>query len=186
MRHTRKIGFLTTLLASIGLLLGSTAPALATTATATLTAGSLKFVSEPPAVTFSATLTGVDQTVTNAQALDIGDATGSGTGWNLTATSTTFTTGSKTLATTATSVGSAPTVACDASTTCTLATTNVTYPYALPAAGTAPTATKMFNATANTGMGNQTVTPTWKLAVPASTFAGTYTSTWTLSLVSGP
>jgi hypothetical protein len=35
-------------------------------------------------------------------------------------------------------------------------------------------------------MGNQTVTPTWKLAVPASTFAGTYTSTWTLSLTSGP
>jgi hypothetical protein len=26
----------------------------------------------------------------------------------------------------------------------------------------------------------------WKLSVPASTFAGTYTSTWTISLVSGP
>jgi hypothetical protein len=30
------------------------------------------------------------------------------------------------------------------------------------------------------------VTPTWRLSVPASTFAGTYTSTWTISLVSGP
>jgi hypothetical protein len=35
-------------------------------------------------------------------------------------------------------------------------------------------------------MGNQTVTPTWRLAVPANTSPGTYTSTWTLSLVSGP
>jgi hypothetical protein len=56
----------------------------------------------------------------------------------------------------------------------------------LPAAGTAPTATKVFNSAVNTGMGNQTVSPTWKVAVPANTFAGTYTSTWTLSLVSGP
>jgi hypothetical protein len=30
------------------------------------------------------------------------------------------------------------------------------------------------------------VTPTWRLSVPANTFAGTYTSTWTISLVSGP
>jgi hypothetical protein len=44
----------------------------------------------------------------------------------------------------------------------------------------------MFNASANTGMGNQTVTTTWRLAVPANTFAGTYTSTWTISLASGP
>ena len=69
---------------------------------------------------------------------------------------------------------------------CTLATNSVTYPYVLPAASTAPTATKMYSAAANTGLGNQTVTPTWRLSVPASTFAGAYTSTWTISLVSGP
>jgi hypothetical protein len=188
MQHTRKIGFLTALMASMGLLLSSTAPAGATTATATLSAGSLAFVSEPPAVSFSATLTGLDQAVTTTQALDIGDHTGSGTGWNITSTSTTFATGAPvhTLSTSATTVATAPTVACDASASCTLATNSVTYPYTLPAAGTAPTATKLYNATANTGLGNQTVTPTWKLAVPAGTFAGTYTSTWTLSLVSGP
>ena len=33
---------------------------------------------------------------------------------------------------------------------------------------------------------DQTVTATWKLSVPSSTYAGTYNSTWTLSLVSGP
>ena len=161
-------------------------PAGATSATATLNAGSLAFVGAPPAVGFSATLNGTDQTPTTTQALDVGDATGSGAGWNITATSTTFTAGAKTLSTSATSVASAPSVACDASVTCTQATNSITYPYALPAGTTAPTATKLFNAAINTGMGNQTVTPTWKLAVPANTYAGTYTSTWTLSLVSAP
>jgi hypothetical protein len=165
------------------------ASAVAATATATLSAGSLAFVSTPPNVSFSATLNGTDQTVTSAQALDVGDATGSGAGWNLTATSTTFTTGGgspHTLSTSATTVGASPTVACDTGVTCVLATNSVSYPYTLPAASTAPVATKLFNAAANTGMGNQTVTPSWKLAVPASTLAGTYTSTWTISLVSGP
>src|SRR5436305_1546174 len=63
----------------------------ATSATASLTAGSLAFVSAPPAVSFSATLNGTNQTPTTTQALDIGDATGSGSGWDVTATSTTFT-----------------------------------------------------------------------------------------------
>src|SRR5713226_4344885 len=93
MKLTPRIGLLSALVASIGLLLGSTASADATTATATLSAGSLAFVSAPPAVSFSATLNGLDQTPTTTQALDVGDATGSGTGWDITATSTTFSTG---------------------------------------------------------------------------------------------
>ena len=63
-------------------------------------------------------------------------------------------------------------------------TTTVSYPYTLPAATTAPTATKLFNAPAGTGMDDQTVTPTSALAIPANAYAGNYTSTWTLSLVS--
>ena len=164
------------------------APAGATSATATLNAGTLGLLSVP-ALTFSATLNGQNQTPTDAQAIDVGDATGSGAGWNLTGTSTTFTTGGGTphlLSTGATNVLSAPTIGCDTSVTCTTATNSITYPYALPAGSTAPTATKLYNAAANTGMGNQTVTPTWSLSVPANSFAGTYTSTWTVSLVSGP
>jgi hypothetical protein len=166
--------------------LASALPAAATTGTATISAGSLAFVSSPPNVSFSATLNGLDQTITSTEAIDVGDATGSGTGWNVTATSTTFTTGTKTLSTAATTVTGAPTDACDATVTCTVATNAIGYPYTLPAASTAPTATKLFNSAANTGMGNQTVTPSWKLAIPANTFAGTYTSTWTISLVSAP
>ena len=154
---------------------------------ATITAGTLAFVSAPPNVNFSATLNGLNQTVTATQGLDVSDATGSNAGWNLTATSTTFATGGgPTLATISTTVQSGPTRACDSGSSCTLATNSVSYPYTLPAGASAPTATKVFNAAANTGEGNQTVTVTWSLAVPAATVPGTYTSTWTISLASGP
>jgi hypothetical protein len=164
-------------------------PALATTASETLTAGSLGFASTPGNVTFPSTsLNGQNKTVAAAQPLDIADATGSGAGWNITATSTVFTTGSSSLpvgATTVTSTPSAPT--CDSNVTCTVAGTNgVSYPYSLPSGATAPTATKLFSASAGTGMGDQTLTPTWTLAIPGNAYAGNYTSTWTLSLVSGP
>ncbi len=67
-----------------------------------------------------------------------------------------------------------------------MATNSVTFPYVVPAGSTAPTATKLYNAAASTGVGNQTVTPTFKLSVPASTYAGSYSSAWTLTLASGP
>ena len=188
-----RIGHLTRALALGGLvcgaLLSSASVAGATTATAALSAGSLGFKSAPPNVTFNDTLNGTNQTATSAQAIDVSDATGSGTGWNVTATSTTFTSGTHTLGTGATTVAATPGVACDTGATCTAATvlgSKVSYPYTLPAAAVAPTATELFDANTGTGMGNQTVTPTWSLAIPANTFAGSYTSTWTLSLVSAP
>ena len=52
--------------------------------------------------------------------------------------------------------------------------------------GHAPTAVKFFNAAANTGLGSFTVTPTVGVFVPSSTFAGSYSSTLTVSIVSGP
>jgi hypothetical protein len=125
---------------TIGSLLLAAAVAGATTASETLTAGSLGFASTPGNVTFpGTTLDGQNKTVTD--------------------TNVTSTPGG---------------------------TTTVVYPYSLPAATTAPTATKLVNAPAGTGMGDQTVTPTWALAIPATAYAGNYTSTWTLSLVSAP
>jgi hypothetical protein len=163
-----------------------------TAASVTLSAGTLSFINSTPAasITFPATtLNGTNQSITAPLTVDIGDATGSGSGWNVTATSTTFTSAGRTLPTTAATIQSAPTATCDSGATgCATATTTVTYPYTLPAATTAPTATKLFNASATTGMGNQTFAPTWTLAIPANAVAsGTaYTSTWTFSLVSGP
>ncbi len=172
--------------AAVCLACAAAGPAGATAAQEQIGSSTLGFVTAAPNVTFNDTLNGKDQTVTTTQALDIKDARGSGAGWNITATSTTFTTGTVNLATTATTVQAAPGLACDSGATCLLATNSISYPYALPAAATAPTATKLFNAAANTGMGDQTVTVTWRLAIPGNTPVGSYTSTWTLSLVSGP
>lgn len=174
-------------LAAIGSLLLIAAPAGATTASATLTAGSLGFASTPGNVTFpSVTLNGQNKNIQATQPLDVADATGSGAGWNITATSTLFTSGSNTLPSGAFMTAPAsPT--CDTNVTCTTAgTSTVAYPYFMPAGTTAPTATKLFNAPAGTGMGDQTLTPTWNLSVPGNAYAGNYSSTWTLSLVSGP
>lgn len=176
-------------LATIGTALLIAAPAGATSASATLTAGSLGFASTPGNVTFpSVALDGANKTVTATQALDIADATGSGAGWNLTGTSTLFTAGSHALPGGSATIGSAPAAAtCDSGVTCTPAGSNaVSYPYSLPAGATAPTATKLFSAAAGTGLGDQTLSPTWTLAIPANAYAGNYNSTWTLSLVSGP
>ena len=154
----------------------------------TLNPGTLSFIDGTPEnVTFPDTaLTNADQNVTATQPITVADATGSGNGWSISATSTTFTTGSRTLANNATTILSAPSLACKAATTCTLATNNVSFPFTLPAAGTAPTAQKLFNAAVNTGLGAQTITPTWRLAIPATAYTGTYTSTWTFTISSGP
>jgi hypothetical protein len=167
---------------------GTALASVSITATEEVTEGTLQFINSTPAnVTFPVTgLTGKNLTVTKTQPFDVGDARGTGAGWNVTATSTVFKNGTHTLAATATTVGSAPTVECDAEATCTKATSGVTYPYTLPAGETMPTATKLFDAAETTGMGDQTVTPTWSLAVPANAYHGTYTATWEFTLATGP
>jgi hypothetical protein len=169
-----------------GALVATSLPAVAATATATLTGGTLGFVAAPANTGFNISLTGEDVVATTTQTFDVGDATGSGAGWNITATSTSFRAGSRTLPSTAVTVLSVPSVACDPGASCTAATNGVSYPYTLPAGVSAPTATKIFSAAANTGLGNQTVTLVFQLAIPASAFAGNYSSTWTYTLVSGP
>ncbi|MBO9531902.1 MAG: WxL domain-containing protein [Solirubrobacteraceae bacterium] len=168
------------------------ASSLGAVASQQVNAGSLSFINSTPGnVTFPAvTLNGTDQVQTQTQAFDVSDATGSNAGWSITATSTTFTAAGHNMSNTATTIQGTPGTVCDASSSCTLASNSITYPYTMPAAAVAPTATKMFNAAVNTGMGNQTVTPTWSLSIPSTTWAGgasnPYTSTWTFTLVSGP
>ena len=72
---------------------------------------------------------------------------------------------------------------CVGGSTCTDPTNAISYPLAIPAA--AP-AVKYFNGAASTGAGKFTNTPTIAVAVPANTRAGVYSSTLTLSAVSGP
>jgi hypothetical protein len=110
---------------------------------------------------------------------------GTAAGWNIQATSTTFTNAAgKTLPTTATAVTAATAAA--ASGNCDLPANSVAYPLTLPAGATAPTAAKVYNAAAGTGGGPLTVTLTFRLTVPASAYNGSYSSTWTFSIASGP
>jgi hypothetical protein len=157
-----------------------------TTASASVTGGSLsESTSSTPSV--SVTLNGTNQVPTYTMDIATSDQTGSGSGWNLTITSTRFSTGGarpKTLSTTASQV-TGVTSAC-AQGTCTDPTNSINYPFTLPAGATAPTAVKLFNADVGTGMGDFTVTPTVGVSIPANAYAGTYTSTITLAVASAP
>jgi len=140
----------------------------------------------PSSLTFpTVTLNGADQTNTATASLTPSDLTASAAGWNIQATSTTFTNaGGKTLPTTATRFtgGTAST----ATGNCSLPTNQLSYPLTLPAGATAPAAVKVFDATASTGAGPTTLALTAAVTIPASTYVGTYTSTWTFTIASGP
>jgi hypothetical protein len=65
-------------------------------------------------------------------------------------------------------------------------TNSVSYPVTVPAASTPPAAAKFYNAAANTGKGTFTVTPTVQVSVPGNSYSGSYSSTLTINIVSGP
>jgi hypothetical protein len=135
----------------------------------------------------SATLSGTDQSKTYTLPITNTDATGAGNGWNMTITSTQFTTGGPTpytLPTTASTI-TGVTASC-AHGTCTPPSNAITYSLVVPAGSIAPTAVKIFNAAANTGMGQFIIIPTISVAIPASSYAGIYSCIITLAIVSGP
>ena len=140
------------------------------------------------APTFTDNLNLGDQTQTYTAALTAKDtSSGTSAGWNLTITSTEFTTGGTTPRTLATNASSVTSVASAcAGGTCVNPVNSITYPLTVPAGSTPPTAVKFFNAAANTGQGTFSVTPTVRVTVPQNSYAGTYTSTLTLAIVSGP
>jgi hypothetical protein len=154
---------------------------------ADLLAGTFTMVT-PSALSFSTTLNGTNQVLSQTQALEMLDQTGSGAGWNVTLTSTQFATTApvKLLSLTAASDMSLTLGACDALVSCTLGTNTTTYPIVVPAATVAPTAVKIQTAAIGTGLAGQTWTHTMDLAIPANTKVGSYLSTWTYSLVSAP
>jgi hypothetical protein len=81
-------------------------------------------------------------------------------------------------------VDGAPDISCDAGSTCTPADTLVSYPLPVPADGTSTVV--ILNARANSGLGNQTVRLPYRLFLRSNAGSGSYTSTWTVTLVSGP
>jgi hypothetical protein len=140
---------------------------------------------DPGAVSFpGVTLSGKDQTASTNVTLQPSDLTGTVAGWNLQATSTTFSAGGHTLPTSATTVTAASPTA--ASGNCTLPTSSIGYPVSLPAGSPAPTGAKLYNAAGGTGQGPTSLALTFQVTVPAKSYSGTYTSTWTFSIASGP
>jgi hypothetical protein len=114
------------------------------------------------------------------------DRTTASAGWQLQVTSTTLTTGTRSLATTATQVTAMSSATCDNGAPCTLPANTVTYPVDVPAGTTAPTAVRFANAASGAGVGRIDWSATFSVAVPQNAYAGSYSSVLTISVVSGP
>lgn len=150
-------------------------------------AGSALSVASSASPTFSASLDNGDASPTYAVTLLTQDTSGTGAGWNETLTSTQFTTsapGNHVLAATASTVVGV--AAADATGTDTPPSNLIAYPVAVPAGLSAPDPVKIFDAATDTGMGRFTITPTVAVFVPQDSYSGTYASTLTLAIVSGP
>lgn len=154
------------------------------TAVVTGTASPTLVAANNTAPGFAATLTGLDQTVTAAASFDVIDATGTGSGWNVTLSGAVLSNGSHTLPQPATAA--AATFVCDSGSTCSIPTSNVGFAKVNYPLTVSPTAAKLYSAAAGTGLGQMTGSNTWSLLIPANAEAGSYTATWTYSIVSGP
>jgi hypothetical protein len=161
-------------------------------------------LTSPGSLTWVIALSGVNQQTvdTNAadQQLTVSDSTGTAAGWHVTASVTTFTASSYTIPSTGamdvtgsvSSVAStAPSAACVGS--CVLPADTTTYPVLLNTASSSPPPFTLYDTSSGTGVGQVTLggsTATypigWWMNVPANAHAGIYTSTVTLTVVSGP
>jgi hypothetical protein len=174
------------------------------TGTVSLTGGQLTLTS-PSSLSWTGTLNGLNQSLVDTIAADqqytVNDATGTGAGWHVTTSATTFTNGTHTFPDAGTlvtngSVSSitattAPTATCSG--TCTPPTNTTTYPVAITTAATSPTSYLIYDTSAGTGVGQVVIGGStqpnpvgWWVNVPASASAGSYTSTITMEIISGP
>jgi hypothetical protein len=164
----------------------------------------------PAALSWSGTLNGQNQyliaTSPADQLLTVNDQSDTGAGWRVTVSATNFVTASGAtlpvngvLGVSGSTSGlwtstTGPTAACLAAVFCTLPNDgSVTYPVLITSAATSPAPAVVYDAAAATGVGPVTVGGStaanpvgWWLNVPAVATAGTYTSTVTVSLISGP
>lgn len=177
MRHRLLI---LTALAALAMTTAAAALAGTISPTATISGTAGVSITLPADPSLTSTLDGSDQTVTYSPVLGVVDARGTGAGWHLDISATTFSDGSgHTLA--AGQVGSVGS-ACHSGSTCTAASsTGITYP--LTIAGTAST---FFSSALASGLGKVDVTPSISVVIPGNAYAGTYTSTVTLAATTGP
>ncbi|MGO9457567.1 MAG: hypothetical protein ACLP62_11040 [Acidimicrobiales bacterium] len=172
--------------------------------TATVAGGALA-IGAPSSIKWATTLNGYDLNQDGRATITAVNATGSGSGWSVTATITPFTDSSAALKhpqafrpTQVTLNGSsssakgdeAPKETCTATSTCSLADNAVTYPVTVTAtcgtSGTGCAPTTVASASTTSGMGAVALAVTAWLKIPADAYAGTYTGTITLTISSGP
>jgi hypothetical protein len=165
---------------AVAALFVATGPAFAATATQTITTGGLTTTS--PDITFgSVAITGMATTRSGSYVLDVNDLSGNNAGWKVTLAGAALTNAdTTTLVTTATPATSAEctTVVTGCATTTTAA---ATAPFVV-----SPTPVALFSAAVNTGELDHNFTTAMSVAIPAAVSSGSYTSTWTVSVTSGP
>ena len=175
-----------TLTALLGLVLPGACLAASVTATA-LISGSALNVDTSSTPTFTANIDGGDATPTYSLALSTQDTRGTGTGWNETVTSTQFATGGSSNHTLAPSASTVTGVSADNENgTSTAPNDALSYPIVVPSGPTAPPPVKFFDTAVDSGMGRFRVSPAISVFVPQDSYAGTYSSTLTLAISSGP
>ena len=163
----------------------------ASSAGAAFTANTPPSIATVTSPSFTVQLTGAATAMTAASTLNQHNS-GWKSGWSISVTGKPFTcqSGSCTVGAVlanSVSVSAAPTDACDAGVTCTLATNALSaYPIAVALAATPPAAVKFYSVAATTGVGNQTVTIPWEVSVSSSAHSGQYASTWTITLANSP
>jgi hypothetical protein len=169
-----------------GYILAVSSPGVKAADTTTFTIGGALLFIPLTNPSFSFTLNGTTGTVTSQHTFRVIDTTLSGTGWHMVITSTQLTTsGGRTLPTSSVTITQVSTT-CTQGQTCTPPTNTVSgYPLTVPAGTTAPAAITYFRAAGGTGTGDVTLTVTFALSIPPGTAAGTYTSTFTETLVKG-
>jgi hypothetical protein len=150
------------------------APAAYGAATLSLTVNTASPVTAP-----AVTLNGVDQTKTFSVSTSITYTGGQNTaGWNLTAAAPAPTSGSSALpALTVTGVSAG---SCSGS-NCVDPQNSVAWPVTLSSAPA-----KIFNAAVNTGQGTVALTSTYQVAYPANVLPGTYSTTVSFAVTTGP
>jgi hypothetical protein len=184
MRKRALIALLATLAA-----LATASVAGAITVQGTVNAGSTFTATSVGNPSFNLTLNGLDQTATYVPGVTVVDARGIAAGglnggWNLTITSTQFSDGAGHTFPATASTMTAMSTPCGASSTCLAPTNNIANTsLAIPIS---PTTVKYENAASGSGLGTIVVNPTITVAVPANVYAGTYSSTVTVALVTGP
>lgn len=177
------------------------------TSSLTVSAGTGLTVTGAAPGNFTATLAGSDQTIYTSLAPYTGaDTTGTGKGWNVTFQATQFActynsttnpncpTAGNTLPASSLKMA-APTVACASNQSCTGQAAPPSISISANTAVDSGTAVKVASAAASTGMGTYDFTPSpvdtttghdLSLTVPSYVYAAGYSSTLTVSIISGP